>query len=71
MHVEYIYIYTPIAMYVGQVQNNTHSIQTLTGQISKLVGTMEAEKDFQHCRKMVDDAVRQVLALPIRPIGSI
>ena len=25
-----------------QVQNNTHSIQTLTGQISKLVGTMEA-----------------------------
>eukprot|EP00913_Durusdinium_trenchii_P018426 g17310.t1 len=42
-----------------QVQNNTHSIQTLTGQISKLVGTMEAEKDFQHCRKMVDDAVRQ------------
>ncbi|CAE7747937.1 unnamed protein product [Symbiodinium sp. CCMP2456] len=42
-----------------QVQNNTHSIQTLTGQISRLVGTMEAEKDFQHCRKMVDDAVRQ------------
>ncbi|CAJ1329873.1 unnamed protein product [Effrenium voratum] len=42
-----------------QVQNNTHSIQTLTGQISKLVGTMEAEKDFQHCRKMVDEAVRQ------------
>ncbi|CAE8734226.1 unnamed protein product [Polarella glacialis] len=42
-----------------QVQNNTHSIQTLTGQISRLVGTLEAEKDFQHCRKMVDDAVRQ------------
>eukprot|EP00933_Yihiella_yeosuensis_P008699 TRINITY_DN114290_c0_g1_i1.p1 TRINITY_DN114290_c0_g1~~TRINITY_DN114290_c0_g1_i1.p1 ORF type:complete len:262 (+),score=51.46 TRINITY_DN114290_c0_g1_i1:104-889(+) len=42
-----------------QVQNNTHSIQTLTGQISRLVGTLEAEKDYQHCRKMVDDAVRQ------------
>lgn len=42
-----------------QVQNNTHTIQTLTGQISRLVGTLEAEKDFQHCRKMVDDAVRQ------------
>mmetsp|Transcript_68815 Transcript_68815/g.222383 ORF Transcript_68815/g.222383 Transcript_68815/m.222383 type:complete len:267 (+) Transcript_68815:93-893(+) len=42
-----------------QVQNNTHSIQTLTGQISRLVGTLESEKDFQHCRGMVDDAVRQ------------
>lgn len=42
-----------------QVQNNTHAIQTLTGQISRLVGTLEAQKDFQHCRGMVDDAVRQ------------
>mmetsp|Transcript_51930 Transcript_51930/g.137154 ORF Transcript_51930/g.137154 Transcript_51930/m.137154 type:complete len:252 (-) Transcript_51930:9-764(-) len=42
-----------------QVQNHTHSIQTLTGQISRLVGTLENEKDFQQCRSMVDDAVRQ------------
>jgi len=42
-----------------KVQTNTHTIQNLTGQISRLVGTLEAEKDFQHCRKMVDDAVRQ------------
>lgn len=42
-----------------QVQSNTHAIQTLTGQISRLVGTLETDKDFQHCRKMVDDAVRQ------------
>eukprot|EP00927_Polykrikos_kofoidii_P023266 TRINITY_DN2148_c1_g1_i1.p1 TRINITY_DN2148_c1_g1~~TRINITY_DN2148_c1_g1_i1.p1 ORF type:complete len:266 (+),score=49.25 TRINITY_DN2148_c1_g1_i1:93-890(+) len=40
-----------------QVQGNTHAIQTLTGQISKLVGTLEVEKDFQHCRNMVDNAV--------------
>merc|ERR1719454_1139443 len=42
-----------------QVQRNTHSIQTLTGQISRLVGALEVEKDFRHCRSMVDDAVRQ------------
>lgn len=42
-----------------QVQTNTHSIQTLTGQVSRLVGTLDAEKDIQHCRKMVDEAVRQ------------
>lgn len=42
-----------------QVQNNTHAIQTLTGQISRLVGTLEAEKDFQACRQMVEDSVRQ------------
>eukprot|EP00927_Polykrikos_kofoidii_P023264 TRINITY_DN2148_c0_g1_i1.p1 TRINITY_DN2148_c0_g1~~TRINITY_DN2148_c0_g1_i1.p1 ORF type:complete len:266 (+),score=61.97 TRINITY_DN2148_c0_g1_i1:66-863(+) len=42
-----------------QVQGNTHSIQTLTGQISKLVGTLEADKEFHNCRRMVDDAVRQ------------
>mmetsp|Transcript_82608 Transcript_82608/g.128996 ORF Transcript_82608/g.128996 Transcript_82608/m.128996 type:complete len:255 (-) Transcript_82608:47-811(-) len=41
------------------VQSNTHAIQTLTGQISRLVGTLETDKDVQHCRKMVDDAVRQ------------
>lgn len=41
-----------------QVQTNTHTIQNLTGQISRLVGTLEAEKDLKHCRKMVDDAVR-------------
>mmetsp|Transcript_88145 Transcript_88145/g.221892 ORF Transcript_88145/g.221892 Transcript_88145/m.221892 type:complete len:265 (+) Transcript_88145:86-880(+) len=42
-----------------QVQNNTHAIQTLTGQISRQVGMLESEKDFQNCRSMVDDAVRQ------------
>lgn len=42
-----------------QVQNHTHSIQTLTGQISRLVGNLESEKDFQQCRSMVDDAVKQ------------
>lgn len=42
-----------------KVQSNTHAIQNLTGQISRMVGTLEAEKDFQRCRKMVDDAVRQ------------
>eukprot|EP00971_Amphidinium_carterae_P164235 3255941-Amphidinium_carterae.1 len=41
------------------VQANTHSIQTLTGQISRLVGMMESESDFLHCRKLVDDAVQQ------------
>mmetsp|Transcript_54445 Transcript_54445/g.151024 ORF Transcript_54445/g.151024 Transcript_54445/m.151024 type:complete len:250 (-) Transcript_54445:100-849(-) len=42
-----------------QVQNNTHAIQTLTGQISRLVGTMESDKDFEQCRGMVDEAVQQ------------
>lgn len=42
-----------------QVQTNTHTIQTLTGQISRMVGTLEAEKDFQHCRSLVDEAIRQ------------
>eukprot|EP00403_Amphidinium_massartii_P014815 CAMPEP_0178414938 /NCGR_PEP_ID=MMETSP0689_2-20121128/23293_1 /TAXON_ID=160604 /ORGANISM="Amphidinium massartii, Strain CS-259" /LENGTH=237 /DNA_ID=CAMNT_0020036241 /DNA_START=9 /DNA_END=718 /DNA_ORIENTATION=+ len=41
------------------VQSNTHSIQTLTGQISRLIGTMDSEKDFLQCRKLVDDAVNQ------------
>jgi len=41
------------------VQNNTHDIQTLTGQISRLVGMLETEKDVARCRGMVDDAVRQ------------
>jgi len=52
---------SPDSFYVEdcrQVQSNTHSIQTLTGQISRLVGTLESDTDFQHCRKMVDDAVR-------------
>jgi len=42
-----------------QVQNNTHAIQTMTGQISRLVGTMETEKDFELCRGMVNEAVQQ------------
>lgn len=53
---------SPDSFYVEdcrQVQSNTHAIQTLTGQISRLVGTLATDKDFQHCRKMVDDAVRQ------------
>mmetsp|Transcript_115532 Transcript_115532/g.327381 ORF Transcript_115532/g.327381 Transcript_115532/m.327381 type:complete len:247 (+) Transcript_115532:88-828(+) len=42
-----------------QVQNDTHTIQGLTGQISRLVGNLETEKDFERCRKMIDDSVRQ------------
>jgi len=42
-----------------QVQKNTHDIQTVTGQISRLVGTLENEKDYMNCRQMVDDAVKQ------------
>mmetsp|Transcript_6661 Transcript_6661/g.18551 ORF Transcript_6661/g.18551 Transcript_6661/m.18551 type:complete len:255 (-) Transcript_6661:66-830(-) len=42
-----------------QVQNNTHSIQTMTGQISRQIGTLETHKDFLRCRGMVDDAVRK------------
>lgn len=42
-----------------QVQSNTRTIQGITGQISRLVGTLESESDFDRCRKMVDDAVRQ------------
>lgn len=52
----------PDSFYVDdcrQVQANTHSIQTLTGQITKLVGTLETDKDVQKCRSMVDDSVRQ------------
>jgi len=41
------------------VQNNTHAIQTLTGQISKQVGMLKTDQDFRHCRSLVDDAVRQ------------
>lgn len=42
-----------------QVQSNTHAIQTLTGQISRMVGTLGADKDYLQCRQMVDDAIRQ------------
>merc|ERR1719433_100031 len=52
----------PDSMYVQdcrQVQNATLAIQSLTGQISRLVGNLETEKDFEHCRKMIDDSVRQ------------
>jgi hypothetical protein len=44
-----------------QVQNNTHTVQTLTGQISRLVGALDAEKDRLHCRQMVDEAVASVV----------
>lgn len=42
-----------------QVQNNTHGIQTLTGQISRKIGSASSDKDVVQCRGMVDDAVRQ------------
>mmetsp|Transcript_28017 Transcript_28017/g.80469 ORF Transcript_28017/g.80469 Transcript_28017/m.80469 type:complete len:256 (+) Transcript_28017:54-821(+) len=42
-----------------QVQNNTHAIQTLTGQISRKIGSSGNDKDILQCRSMVDDAVRQ------------
>jgi len=41
------------------VQQNTHTIQTLTGQISKKVASLQTEKDFRGCQAMVDNAVRQ------------
>lgn len=41
-----------------QVQHSTHAIQTLAGQIARQVGMLATEKDFEHCRSMVDDAVR-------------
>merc|ERR1719433_119923 len=53
----------PDSMYVQdcrQVQNDTLAIQKLTGQISRLVGSLEAEKDFERCRKMINDDVRQI-----------
>lgn len=40
------------------VQCNTHAIQTLTGKLSRLLGTLEGENDFQQCRRMIDEAVR-------------
>lgn len=40
------------------VQNNTHAIQTATGAISRLVGSLEAH-DVERCRRMVDEAVQQ------------
>ncbi|CAK0890124.1 unnamed protein product [Prorocentrum cordatum] len=40
-----------------QVQNNTHTVQTLTGQISRLVGALD---DRRHCRHVVDEAVGSV-----------
>lgn len=42
-----------------QVQANTQNIQMLTGQISRLAGTLENERVYMQCRKMIDDAVRQ------------
>eukprot|EP00929_Paragymnodinium_shiwhaense_P042490 TRINITY_DN21979_c0_g1_i1.p1 TRINITY_DN21979_c0_g1~~TRINITY_DN21979_c0_g1_i1.p1 ORF type:complete len:269 (+),score=79.75 TRINITY_DN21979_c0_g1_i1:78-884(+) len=42
-----------------QVESNTHAIQTLAGQLMKMVGGLESEKDFNNCRQMVEDAVRQ------------
>jgi len=40
-----------------QVQSNTFSIQTTTGQISRLISTMKSDQEFQQCRGMVDGAV--------------
>jgi len=41
-----------------QVQDSTYTIQTLTGQVSRLLGTLEGEEDLRHCRGLVDEAVR-------------
>uniref|UniRef100_A0A7S1RFA0 t-SNARE coiled-coil homology domain-containing protein n=1 Tax=Alexandrium catenella TaxID=2925 RepID=A0A7S1RFA0_ALECA len=41
-----------------QVQDATYTIQTRTGQVSRLLGTLEGEEDVRHCRGLVDDAVR-------------
>lgn len=38
---------------------NTHAIQTLTGQISRMVSTLAADEDIKACRLLVDDAVSQ------------
>lgn len=40
-------------------QTNTHAVQTLTGQISRIVGQLDTEKDFVSCRQWVDQAVKQ------------
>lgn len=42
-----------------QVQNSTHAIQTLAGQISKLVSTLSNDQEFAHCQGLIDDAVNQ------------
>lgn len=42
-----------------QVESNTHGIQTLAGNLMKMVGTLESEKEFANCRQMVEEAVRQ------------
>lgn len=44
------------------VQTKTQAIQASTGQISRLIGTMETEQDFIHCHKMIDDTVREASA---------
>lgn len=52
----------PDSLYVQdcrQVQSNTHAIQTLTGQISKLVANLHGLSDFAQCRGKVDEAVQQ------------
>mmetsp|Transcript_58293 Transcript_58293/g.138920 ORF Transcript_58293/g.138920 Transcript_58293/m.138920 type:complete len:254 (+) Transcript_58293:75-836(+) len=43
----------------GRVQSMTQSIQMLTGQISRAMGTAKTERDMASCRTMVDDAVKQ------------
>jgi len=42
-----------------QAQTNTQAIQNLTGQISRLIGTIETDKDLQYCGNLVESAVRQ------------
>mmetsp|Transcript_49796 Transcript_49796/g.86504 ORF Transcript_49796/g.86504 Transcript_49796/m.86504 type:complete len:568 (-) Transcript_49796:58-1761(-) len=42
-----------------RVQIKTYALQTLTGQISKRLGTSVTSEDFDGCRRLAEDAVRQ------------
>lgn len=51
----------PDSLYVQDcrtVQSSTHSIQTLTGQISKMVAKLQSTSDYEQCRHKVDEAVQ-------------
>lgn len=50
------------SFYVGdcqQAQASTHAVQTTTGQISRLTGSLGSAEDVRACWELVDDAVRQ------------
>lgn len=51
----------PDSFYVSDcrlVQDQTSTIQTLAGQISRQLGGLETEKDYCRCRHMLDSAVQ-------------